>query len=52
MGISAFRPRDMLTEREGRGRLSFLWRKAKRNNHLRGRELTNVAVKCIKGYVF
>ena len=49
VGISAFRPRDMMKEREGGGRFSFLWKKVKGNKHLRGREVTNVAVKCIKG---
>lgn len=49
VGISAFRPRDMIKEREGGGRFSFTWHKAKRDKYLRGKEVTHVAVKCIKG---
>ena len=49
VGISAFRPRDILKERQGGGRLSFFWRKAKRKSYLHSKEITNVAVKCIKG---
>ena len=49
VGISAFHPRDMLKERESAGRFSFLWRKAKRNRNLRCTDVTNVAIKSIKG---
>ena len=49
VGISAFHPRDILKQREGGPRFSFLWRKAKRNSYLRCKTVTNVAVKSIKG---
>ena len=52
VGISAFQPREMLKERAGGGRFSFFWRKAKKNILLRSRQVTNVAVKSIKGLTF
>ena len=49
VGISAFHPRDMLQERESGGRFSFLWRKVERNSYLHCTDVTNVAIKSIKG---
>ena len=49
VGISAFHPRDMLKERQSAGRFSFLRGKAKRDHYLRCKDVTNVAIKCVKG---
>ena len=50
IGISAFRPRDMLKERAGgRGLSSLFDRTAKRNNYIYCKEITQVAVKTVKG---
>ena len=49
VGISAFRPRDVLKEKEGRRRFSFFNRMTKRSSYVYCEEITKVAVKRIKG---
>jgi hypothetical protein len=51
IGISAFRPRDMLREREGGRRFSFFNRTRKRNSYVFCKEVTQVAVKTMKGLI-
>ena len=49
IGISAFRPRDILRERAGGRRFSSLFdRTAKRNSYIYCKEVTQVAVKTVK----
>ncbi|XP_046853276.1 mast/stem cell growth factor receptor kita-like isoform X2 [Xenia sp. Carnegie-2017] len=48
VGISAFRPRDILREKGSRRRFSFFNRMVKRNSYVYSREVTKVAVKKIK----
>ena len=49
-GISAFRPRDILRQRAGGRRFSSLFdRTAKRNSYVYCKEVTQVAVKTVKG---
>ncbi|XP_046854041.1 vascular endothelial growth factor receptor 1-like [Xenia sp. Carnegie-2017] len=48
IGISAFRPRDILREKGSRRRFSFFNRMVKRNSYVYSREVTKVAVKKIK----
>ena len=50
IGISAFRPRDILREKGSRRRFSFFNRMVKRNSYVYSREVTKVAVKKIKGF--
>ena len=49
VGISAFNPRDILREREGGRRFSLFHRTAKRNSYVYCKQVTNVAVKKLKG---
>ena len=49
VGILAFNPRDILREREGGRRFSLFNRRAKRNSYVFCKEVTNVAVKKLKG---
>ena len=55
IGISAFHPRDMLRERTGGRRFSFLPffdRTGKRNSYIYCKQVSSVAVKTIKGLIF
>ena len=49
MGISAFHPRNILKEREGRRSFSLFNRTSKRNSYVFSKEVTEVAIKRIKG---
>jgi hypothetical protein len=49
IGISAFRPRDILKERKSRRRFSFFNRMTKTSSYVYCKEVTKVAVKRIKG---
>ena len=51
IGISAFHPRDMLRDREGGRRFSFFNRTTKRNSYVFCKEVTQVAVKTMKGLI-
>ena len=51
IGISAFHPRDMLRDREGGRRFSFFNRTTKRNSYVFCKEVTQVAVKTMKGWI-
>ena len=50
VGISAFNPRDILRKREGGRRFSLFPRTAKRNSYVYCKQVTNVAVKKLKGF--
>ena len=49
IGISGFRPRDILKQRSNRRRLSMFLRSFRRNNYVYCKEVTTIAVKKLKG---